>query len=266
MFDYHIHSEFSEDSSEKMDIIVEEAIKKGMKKLCFTEHMEFDYPDEDYKFHLDYDGYKNEFERIKSIYGEKIDLYMGVEIGIQSGEKIIEKTIEYTKNHKFDFILASSHCLEGKDLYGMDPNIKDVDEFFTRYFNEMLNVFKKFHDYDVVGHIDLIRRYFLAAQDHKLGNSKKVLKELFSQIIKDGKGIEINTGGLFYKSNNINPTLDILKLYKEMGGEIVTIGSDSHVADRVMSNYEVGVRALKEAGFEYITTFSNRKKEFHKIK
>jgi histidinol-phosphatase (PHP family) len=265
VFDYHIHSEFSDDSSEKMSNIVEEAIRKGGKKLCFTEHMEFNYPDEKLKFNLDYDAYKKEFERIRSIYGKQIDLYMGVEIGIQAGKKEIKEIIKYTQNHKFDFILASAHCLEGKGLYGMDPNIKNIDEFFSRYFNEMLNVFKNYHDYDVVAHIDLIRRYFLEAHDHKLGRSEEVLRQLFTHIINDGKGIEINTGGLFYKSNNVNPTLDILKLYKEMGGTIITVGSDSHIAERVLSNYEKAMDYLRSAGFEYVTTFEKRKKTLHKI-
>lgn len=266
MFDYHVHSEFSDDSSEKMSNIVEEAIRKGGRKLCFTDHMEFNYPDVDLKFELDYDAYKKEFERVRSIYGERIDLYMGVEIGVQAGEKEIQETIKYAHDHKFDFILASAHCLEGEDLYSMDPTIKNPDEFFSKYFHEMLNIFKHYHDYDVVGHIDLIRRYFLEAHDHKLGESEEVLRELFSHIIDSDKGIEVNTGGLFYKSSSINPTLDILKLYRKMGGEIVTIGSDAHIAQRVMSNYKKGIDALKEAGFKYVTTYAERRKEFHRIK
>ncbi|WP_372713291.1 histidinol-phosphatase HisJ family protein [Ilyobacter sp.] len=266
MFDYHIHSEFSDDSTEKMSNIVEEAIKKGGKKLCFTEHMEFNYPHEELKFELNYDEYKKEFERIKSIYGERIDLYMGVEMGIQAGKREIEETIKYADSHEFDFIIASAHCLEGEDLYSMSSDTKNIDEFFIRYFYEMLNVFKHYSDYDVVGHIDLIRRYFLQAQDHKLGKSQDVLRELLCHVINSDKGIEINTGGLFYKSANINPTLDILKLYKEMGGEIITIGSDAHIAERVMSNYSKAIEALDTAGFKYVTTYSQRKKEFHKIK
>jgi len=266
MFDYHIHSEFSDDSTEQMKNILEEAIKKGGKKICFTEHKEFNYPDKNIKFNLDYDKYKKEFEKIKSTYGKNIEIYMGVEIGIQTGKKNIQEIIEYTKDHKFDFILASAHCLEGKGLYGIDLKINNLDDLFTRYFNEMLNIFENFNDYDVVGHIDLIRRYFIGAQDHELKKSREALKELFTHIIKEGKGIEVNTGGLFYNSASINPTLDILKLYKEMGGTIVTIGSDSHIAERVLTHYKTALEFLKSAGFEYVTTFSQRKKEFHKIK
>lgn len=265
VFDYHIHSEFSDDSTEKIINIVEEAIKKGGKKICFTEHKEFNYPDKRLKFNLDYEGYKREIERIKSIYGEKIELYMGVEIGIQAGGKNIQEIIEYTKEHEFDFILASAHCLEGVGLYGMDPEVKDLDNLFAKYFREMLDVFKHFNDYDVVGHIDLIRRYFLEAQTHELGESKEVLRELFAHIIQEGKGIEINTGGLFYDSGNINPTLDIIKFYREMGGTIITVGSDSHIAERVLSNYEKAMDYLRSAGFEYVTTFEKRKKTLHKI-
>lgn len=265
MFDYHIHSGFSDDSSEKMSDIIEKAIKKGGEKICFTEHKEFNYPDEEIKFNLDYEGYKKEFEKIKSIYGEKIDLYMGVEIGIQAGEESIQEMIDYTRGHKFDFILASAHCLDGVGLYGMDPKVKDLDDLFAKYFREMLDVFEHFKDYDVVGHIDLIRRYFLEAQTHELGESKEVLRELFTLIIQEGKGIEVNTGGLFYDSANINPTLDILKFYRELGGTIITIGSDSHMAKRVLSNYEKAINHLKSAGFEYVTTFEKRKKTFHKI-
>lgn len=265
MFDYHIHSEFSDDSSEKMSNILEEAIRKGGKKLCFTEHMEFNFPNETLKFNLDYDAYKREFERMRSIYGKRIDLSMGIELGIQAGEKEIKEAIKYTQDHKFDFILASAHCLDGKDLYNMDPNMGNIDDFFARYFQEMLDVFKHFNNYDVVGHIDLIRRYFLEAQTHELGRSKEILRELFTHIIREGKGIEINTGGLFYDSASINPTLDIIKFYKEMGGSIITIGSDSHIAERVLSNYEKAIDYLRRAGFQYVTTFERRKKTFHKI-
>ncbi len=148
----------------------------------------------------------------------------------------------------------------------MDPNIKNIDNFFARIFQEMLNVFKSYSDYDVVGHIDLIRRYFPKAHKHKLRESREVLRELLNHIIDDNKGIEINTGGLFYRSASLNPSLDILKLYKEMGGEIITIGSDSHRAKRVMTNYTKGMESLKSAGFKYITTYNQRKAEFHKIK
>ncbi|MEI6856200.1 histidinol-phosphatase HisJ family protein [Psychrilyobacter sp.] len=265
MFDYHIHSEFSDDSSGKMSKIVEEVIRKDGKKLCFTEHKEFNYPDEDIKFNLDYEGYKREFERIKSIYGKKIELYMGVEIGIQAEEKNIQEITQYTKEHEFDFILASAHCLEGVGLYGMDPKVKNLDDLFAKYFREMLDVFKHFNNYDVVGHIDLIRRYFLEAQTHELGESKEVLRELFTHIIQEGKGIEINTGGLFYDSSSINPALDIIKFYREMGGTIITVGSDAHIAERVLSNYEKAMEYLRNAGFEYVTTFEKRKKKFHKI-
>ena len=43
-----------------------------------------------------------------------------------------------------------------------------------------------------------------------------------------GKGIELNTGGFKYGLGHPNPCEDIIKRYKELGGEIITLGSDAH--------------------------------------
>jgi len=120
-----------------------------------------------------------------------------------------------------------------------------------------------FKQYSVLGHLDLVKRYTKEQSEHDFHD---IIGEIFKVIIADGKGIELNTSGFRYGLESGMPSPDILKLYKDCGGEIITLGSDSHVASTVAYQFQESLELLESLGFQHITTFDNQKPTFHSIK
>lgn len=263
--DYHTHCNFSTDSDAKMDIMVEKAIDLGLKELALTDHVDFDYPDLNYPFLLDYDEYYKYFFNIKEKYKSKIKLIAGIEVGLQPHLK--QTLIDFFKAKEFDFIIASTHVVDRLDLCNGDFfKGKTKKEAYYRYFEDVYDNIKIHNNFNVYGHLDYISRYgnykdkTLEYKDYK-----EIIDMILKLLIEKGKGIEINTSGYRYKLDVIHPQLDIIKSYKNLGGEIITIGSDAHSPEYITSHFEDAYKALKESGFKYITLFENQKPTFISI-
>jgi histidinol-phosphatase (PHP family) len=132
-----------------------------------------------------------------------------------------------------------------------------------RYFETILYNVKHFKSYNVYGHLDYILRYGRTKAEHfRISDYRDLFKEIFKTIVYDGKGIEINTAGLYHGLDFPHPHTDILRLYKEAGGEIITIGSDAHKVNFVGYGFDKAKETLQNHGFKYYCTFKNMKPEF----
>ena len=263
--DYHTHSHFSGDCDTPMEQMITTAIARGMTHLCFTEHLDLDYPvraGESLDFSLATEDYRKEFLTLKEKYSENIQLLWGVELGLQT--HVFPQLHDYVQNQPFDFIIASSHLCNGGDPYYPDffENRKE-DDVYEEYFSSILENVKNYSDYDVYGHLDYIVRYG-PNKDARYSYEKyrDIFDSLLKTIIKNGKGIELNTGGIKYGLKNLHPATSILKRYKELGGEIITIGSDAHTPENLMHHFSRAESVLKECGFHYYTIFQERKPIF----
>lgn len=261
MFDYHMHSSFSADCTADMEEMVKGAIAKGLTEICFTEHIDYDYPDENFVFDFDKKKYAESINALQLKYDGQIHIKKGVEFGVQP--HILNQYKRLVKEESFDFIICSLHTVQRKGLhFGEIFEGRTVEEASQLYYDELLHCVKHFEDYSILGHIDLIKRY--APQIVK-NNFHDVLKEIFQLIIPAGKGIELNTSGVRYGLNNGLPSDDVLKLYKECGGEIITLGSDAHKPDDIAFQFHESRELLKSIGFQYITTFDQLSPNFHTI-
>src|SRR5699024_11463157 len=115
---------------------------------------------------------------------------------------------------------------------------------------------------NILGHLDLVKRYKRLDVNR---NFHEIIREIFREIIPKGKGIEINTSGFAYGLGSAMPSEDILQLYKDCGGEIITIGSDAHKAEHVAHEFPQSLKLLQKVGFEYIATFAKQRPTFHRI-
>lgn len=264
IYDYHTHTNFSEDCKFEMEDMIKGAIDKEITELCFTEHHDHDYPEEGFEFILDQELYMSTFYRLKEKYEDQISLKLGIELGLQ--RHVIHEAKKFIHEKEYDFIIASQHCVENKDLYTKDYfKGKTTDEIFKGYFDEMYHNLTQFQDFDIVGHIDLLRRYSPEVANYDLKKSYPELTKILKYLIDNGKGIEVNAGGFYYPALIQNPHIEILQLYKNLGGEIITFGSDAHRPARLASHYLEVMRLLKENGFNYLTKFDKRKPTFVKI-
>ena len=267
--DYHMHSHHSGDSEAPTAEMIRTAIEHGLDKICFTEHNDPDYPYvkpfEEGMFDLDTDAYLKEYTLLKPEFEDRIRVNFGVELGVQPG--INEKLSDYVSRYPFDFVIASSHVCRRKDPYY--PSYYDgitIKQGLRDYFEEILTNVTNYKDYDVYGHLDYIVRYIpkdrAGEYTYRFDDFKDVFEAILKQIITDGKGIELNTAGLYKDLGNTNPCPELIHFYKELGGEIITVGADAHIPANISFAFDRAAQILREAGFKYYCTFDKRKVEF----
>lgn len=262
MFDYHMHSNFSADCTTSMEKMVDSAIDKGLKEICFTEHIDYKYPDDSIVFEFDLRAYDTEIKRLQEIYEGQIRIQKGVEIGVQP--HILHKYEELLDKETFDFIICSMHTTEKKSLHYKEIFIgRTTEEAFEIYYEELLDCVKRFKQFNVLGHVDLVKRY---ADEPSSNLFHDKLKAIFNEIIPAGKGIELNTSGVRYGLSHAMPSNDVLELYKLCGGEIITLGSDAHRVTEIAFQFRESLELLESIGFNYIATFDHQKPVFHPIR
>ena len=264
--DYHVHSNFSTDSSAEMTDMIARAIKLGLKEIMFTDHMDIGFPDKDMPFTIYYPDYSEAINLYKVLNMKKIDVLIGVEMGLQ--EHVVRDARMFTEFNPFDFVIGSSHVVDGIDVN--DPRYFDgltKKEAYTKYFETVLKNAELHDCYNVYGHIDYVNRK-APYEDKTLlyEDYKEIIDEILKVIIVKGKGIEVNTSGFRYGINRPYPQFEILKRFKELGGEIITVGSDAHRAEDIAANFDDAYAMIKAVGFKAIASFRNKKPTFIDLK
>lgn len=265
MKDCHVHTSVSHDGISKYEDYINIAKQKGVDEITFTEHWD-DYTGLETNLKtLDVLQYKNEYLKYKN--DEILKTNFGIEIGLQPD--IIEKVKMLVNDNPFDFIIGSSHITCKKDM-AMDRSFFEGlsrKEAYLKYFREVLENIKLYDEFDVYGHIDYVVRYGGYAEN-KIDyiEFSDILDEILQSLIKKDKGIEINTSGIRYGLGNPHPNIDIVKRYKELGGKIITMGSDAHRTDDLAKNFDIAFDILEDAGFSEIAIYHSRKPDFVKIK
>lgn len=268
--DSHVHSEFSSDSQAKLDDIVLRAIEIGIPKLCLTDHHDIDFPvneEDGYDFQLDTPAYIAALAALRDKYKDSIDIRTGVELGLMSS--VAQKARLYADTYReLDFIIGSSHLVRGLDPYY--PSYyegRTETEAVRDYFLSILENVSLTSDFDVYGHLDYVIRYCPSGEAaFKMSDFMDIFEQIFKILIPKGKGIEINTGSLYKNMTYAHPHMDILRLYRDMGGEIITVGSDAHKPQYLCYAFETYARdALTSLGYKYYCTFKERKPEFNPL-
>lgn len=266
--DFHMHSNFSGDSDAPMESMIQKAISLGLTHLCMTEHYDPDYvylPNEEGMFELNTDSYLYELLRLREKYRTEISVGFGVELGLQPHLK--RELAVYSRSKEFDFIIGSSHICHRKDPYY--PEFfegRTEDEAHHEYFVSVLECIKALPYFDVYGHLDYVVRYGPTKNaDYTYAKHADVFDQILTTLIENEKGIEINTGGFKYGLGQPNPCIEILKRYRELGGEIITIGSDAHSPEHIAYAFDKAYTVLKECGFRYYCIFQGRMPEYIKL-
>lgn len=263
--DYHNHTIFSADSDATAESMIEKAIELGLSCLCMTDHMDLDFPYPELDFTFSLPEYFKKHADLRERYADKITLLTGIELGLQPG--IASQMSEILNNWNFDFVIGSSHLVDRMDPYFPEYWANKTEfQGTVRYFETILENIASFDSIDVYGHIDYIVRYGpTKAENYSYQQYKEILDEILKTLISKNIGLELNTAGLKYGLGFAHPHTDILKRYKELGGEIITIGSDAHKPEHLAYDFHKVPGILKECGFKYYTLFKNRKPKFIKL-
>ncbi len=279
LIDCHTHTQFSVDSDADISEMIEKACLLGLAAYAVTDHCECNrwysedhYPDEDtyryYDFGTDFENSVSAVTSLKEKYSGRFNLICGVEMGQATHDfDIAEKIVS---DSRVDFVIGSMHQLPKTEDFAFIEYDKmsrqDIYGLAERYFLE-INKLCKWGKFDVLGHLTYILRYIngTAGINLDINPFDEVIADSLKTLIEKGKGIEINTSGLRQKYGDVFPSLKYVKLFRELGGEILSIGSDAHTVADLGSGITEGAKIALEAGFKYLCYFKERKPNFLKI-
>ncbi len=261
--DMHVHTAYSDDSKTPMEQVVLSSIEKGMDLITFTDHVDYgvkiDWDDPGTTsrlvdglplYNVDYDAYFREIETLQKKYAGQIQIKKGLELGVQ--RHTIDQFKKLCDQYPLDFAICSIHQVNDLEFWTQDfQRGKTQKQYIEAYYDELLYVVEHFDQYSILGHLDLIVRYDQQGL-YPFELLKEKLTKILTLVIQKGKGIEVNTSSFKYGLNDLTPSKDILKLYHDLGGRIITIGSDSHVTDTLSSHFDEVVSVLKEIGFTHL--------------
>ncbi len=264
MIDTHLHTCFSGDSDAPVEEMIEEAIRLGLSRICITDHYDPEWvPQEEetdpISFELKTDSYFRKLSAMQAQYSDKIEIDIGVELGVQP--HLTQFLKDYVKKYPFDYVIASTHLINGRDPYY--PSFFDgrpQEDAYMEFFKATLKNLYAFPYADAVGHLDYIVRY--GPQKDKGYSYKKyasVLDRILRFMAEKNMALEINTSAYGYDLSVPNPTPDIIRRYLELGGPYITLGSDAHDPEHIAQGYDRVLPLLRECGVKEITTFHKRK-------
>ena len=264
--DYHLHTCHSGDSEAPMEAQVLTGISRGLRYMCFTDHYDPFFPYEHMAdlapgtFELDYPSYRSGFLQMKEKYSGRIDLRFGVELGLQAHLK--DFLSQYVSARpELDFIIGSNHLCGGYDpYYPVFLKGRTEEEALALYLQETLDNILAFSDFDALGHLDYVVRY-LPHRDslYSYAAFSDLIDPILTELVNRGIALEVNTAPLAKGMRYFNPLPDILVRYREMGGELITIGSDAHSPDRIAAGFDTAAGILSDIGFKYYAVYKNRK-------
>ena len=255
MYDYHIHSGFSYDAYPyEISTMVEKAIELDLIEIAITDHYDPLFPF--CPAELDFPRYFDELQKIKEAYAPQIKVAIGIELGVMTG-KALDMCREVVEKWPLDFVMASFHSAKGFALHTEEfRRGKTIIQAVNDYYEDVLTCITEFTNFDVLGHINVIDRYVESIPDDS--NFSDIQTEILKTLVTNKKGLEINTSSYRYGTARTLPTQELLNEYVELGGEIVTIGSDAHRPIVVGDNLDRALNMMKKAGLNKVATYEKR--------
>ena len=266
LFDGHNHCQFSFDGKKTtVELSSKAAIERGLGGIVFTDHCDLFVPQEcidqegEHPQNFDIAGQQAEIDRVQALLGDQIRILKGIEIGIH--ERTHEQVKEILDHYSFDQVIASAHYVADTDpYYGGFFAGKDWKQAYSTYLETIYTEIQAIGDFDIVGHYDYVARYAPYPQNGLMYKDfSDHFDTLFRLLIENGKGLEINTKSCTGSKGRQTPVdHDVLIRYREMGGEIISLGSDSHSAIYVGEGFKEASEILRSLGFRWSSHYEKR--------
>lgn len=273
--DMHMHTWFSTDSEACPRDMADEAVRKGLKTICFTDHFDKDDLEWGEEGIFDVDAYFVEMQKLQEEYAGKLNIRIGIELGLRTYLKDYYE--ELTKKYPFDFVIGSVHNVpykkdaEGNILY-TDPAAEKLftdrtdKEAYRLMMETTLENVRTSDCFQTLGHLDYVVRYGKSREkEYSYTDYENIIDEILKLLIEKEKGLEVNSAGLKYGLPFAHPHPDVLKRYRELGGEIITIGADAHKPEHIAYDFAKAEEILKSCGFKYYTEFFEQKPVFKQL-
>jgi histidinol-phosphatase (PHP family) len=254
--DCHVHSDQSRDATDSVMALCEKAIEIGFTEITLTDHYE------PRPYGNDNPGYNPmhawlEVRRARLRYGRELNVRLGVELG--QPHMYPKESAGIIASVPYDYVLASVHTtIDGKAYYEMDYAGKDMRALREAYLAEVLSMVRWGH-FDCVGHFDLPVRY-AGGEQFDITKSADLTRTILKEMAQHGKALEVNTKGWVDASGKAHfvPGMQVVRWFRELGGEMIVLGSDAHHKENLGQGIGKAWDMLKEAGCTHTVSFKNR--------
>lgn len=264
--DYHLHTLISSDSPASLEQQARSALQAGLQELCVTDHWNLlDQLGSPLPHTRDWAPSIAQCHQARQLFASQLEIRLGIEVG--NGEidpAGISEGLAQAGN-ELDFVIGSLHNMSlgsgGLGIYTAARQCQQLEEGIALLddYMDTLTALAATNTFDVLGHVIYPLRYLPSQWKLTLDPYEEQLRELFRTLIQSGRGIEFNTT----QGHTILEWVPVLHLYRECGGEIITIGSDAHRPEYVGAGFSDACKLLDRLGFRWHCTYRNRKPEFH---
>ena len=259
LWDQHLHTTLSFDGVGEMENMCRRAMELGLARITFTEHIDYHHPQTGEDFSVDFDAYRARVEACREQF-PRLSIGYGIEAGITAENA--EDTRKAVASQPFDCVLASQHVVANADPYfPVFFEGRDRAEAVRLYAEELYHTAKRLPDFDVMTHIGYVTK-FGPYTDQPFGyeDAPDILDEVLKELILSGRSLEVNTSG-YLRCGEPYAAVSILKRYRQLGGEMITFGSDAHDEAHMAQFFDAGQELVKSLGFRYCAVYRNRRAE-----
>ena len=260
LWDTHLHSDFSGDANIAAAEMIAAARQLPLAGITFTDHLDLDYQEEPGLFDLDTDSYCAKIQELRGAECTRdFSVSLGIELGLQP--HLASAYQELLEQYPFDYVIGSTHVIHGEDpYYPKYFSTRDEKSAFTEYYEIILENIQTFDNFDSLGHLDYCFRYGPYARPNMdtYTSYREIVDAILSTIIKKDIALEVNTGAFRCGMTEPNPSVAIIKRYKELGGKLLTIGSDAHKTEHIGLHFTELPDLLLDCGFKEYHVYKNR--------
>jgi histidinol-phosphatase (PHP family) len=261
--DYHIHTRFSVDSEANMEAACQAAIARGISEIAFADHLDFGPDDSSGYFRAT--EYLAAIERCRAQHDGRLVVLAGVEVG--EPHLFAAEASAVVAQGEFDIVLGSAHYADDMRAAWLEGFFEQpLRQAYESYFRQVVDLSAE-GDFDVLGHLDLVKRDALKFGKPYDGPEPyaDMIRTALRSLMERGKGIELNTSPLRHGQPEPCPSSRILRWYRELGGEILTLGSDAHSPTAVGADLDLALEIAKAAGFQHLARFRRRRIDWIRI-
>ncbi len=241
-----------------MEAVCRAALARGMSEIAITDHADYEPLDACHGYFRPA-PYWEEMNRCRALFAGQL----AIRAGVECGESYIyrEPVAALLAAHSYDVVLGSLHWADGRPTYAGDFfDGLGLDEGLALYFDHLARLAAE-GEFDVLGHLDIIRRATalrFGIGELDLRRHEARVRQVLRLLAGRGKGLEVNTSFVRKGIGGAGPSLEVLRWFRQEGGQIVTLGSDAHRPEDVGGDLDRGLALLRQAGFERLATFERR--------
>ncbi len=268
--DFHVHSNFSDDSVYAPAHVARDAYEQGIEALCFTDHVDYgvkpDAGETPWRYdpdngkgvtNVDYARYFPALGALRELWEHRLSIGIGLEFGVQRHTVPAFERVLDQWGGQLDFVLLSIHQVGDREFWNGDyQQGREQAQIHGAFYEEMLAVIDAFSGWDSLAHMDLIRRYDPYGP-YPFDATRDQVAAILEQLIAQDKALEVNTSSWRYRLDDLQPSTPLLKLYRDLGGTLLTLGSDSHKPEHLGAHLSDAQQALRDLGFESFVTYEH---------